>query len=71
MKNLLPKFVLVAFFAITSNAAINAQDVIGYITKSDKIEGGDVRAWSMPNYGGWETNFVHEYPKSENNCEKK
>ena len=38
----------------------------GYITKSDKIEGGDVRAWSMPNYGGWETNFVHEYPKPEN-----
>ena len=38
----------------------------GYITKSDKIEGGDVRAWSMPNYGGWETNFVHEFPKPEN-----
>ena len=34
MKNLLPKFALVAFFAITSNTAINAQDVIGYITKS-------------------------------------
>ena len=35
----------------------------GYITKTDKIEGADVQAWSMPNYGGWESNFVHEHPK--------
>ena len=36
----------------------------GYITKTDKIEGEDVVAWSMDNYGGWQSNFVHEHPKS-------
>ena len=46
MKNLLPKFALVAFFAITSNAAISAQDVIGYITKSATNAG-----WMMINLG--------------------
>ncbi len=46
MKNLLPKFALVAFFAMTSNAAINAQDVIGYITKSATNAG-----WMMINQG--------------------
>jgi ABC-type sugar transport system substrate-binding protein len=46
MKNLLPKFALVAFFAITSNATINAQDVIGYITKSATNAG-----WMMINQG--------------------
>ena len=46
MKNLLPKFVLVAFFAITSNSTINAQDVIGYITKSATNAG-----WMMINQG--------------------
>ena len=46
MKNLLPKFALVAFFAITSNVAINAQDVIGYITKSATNAG-----WMMINQG--------------------
>lgn len=46
MKNLLPKFALVAFFAITSNAAISAQDVIGYITKSATNAG-----WMMINQG--------------------
>ncbi len=46
MKNLLPKFALVAFFAITSNASINAQDVIGYITKSATNAG-----WMMINQG--------------------
>lgn len=35
----------------------------GYITKTDKIEGADVVAWSMDNYGGWQSNFVHEHPK--------
>jgi hypothetical protein len=35
----------------------------GYITKTDKLEGSDTQAWSMPNYGGWESNFVHEHPK--------
>ena len=36
----------------------------GYITKTDKIEGLDnVAAWSMDNYGGYQSNFVHEHPK--------
>ena len=46
MRNLLPKFALLAFFAITSNATINAQDVIGYITKSATNAG-----WMMINQG--------------------
>jgi hypothetical protein len=37
----------------------------GYITKSDKTEGSDVAAWSMDNYAGWQTAFVHEHPKPE------
>ncbi len=36
----------------------------GYITKTDKIEGSDTVAWGMDNYGGWQSNFVHEHPKS-------
>lgn len=35
----------------------------GYITKSDKIDASDPIAWSMPNYSGWQTNFVHVEPK--------
>ena len=35
----------------------------GYITKTDKIEGADVAAWSMDNYPGGQSNFVHEHPK--------
>ena len=35
----------------------------GYITKTDKIEGSDTAAWSMDNYGGYQSNFVHEHPK--------
>jgi ABC-type sugar transport system substrate-binding protein len=46
MRNLLPKFALLAFFAITSNATTNAQDVIGYITKSATNAG-----WMMINQG--------------------
>ena len=46
MRNLLPKFALLAFFAITSNSTINAQDVIGYITKSATNAG-----WMMINQG--------------------
>ena len=46
MRNLLSKFVLLTFFAITSNAAIQAQDVIGYITKSATNAG-----WMMINQG--------------------
>ena len=37
----------------------------GYIVKADKTTGGDEIAWSMPNYGGWDTNFLHHYPKTE------
>ena len=37
----------------------------GYIIKADKTTGGDVVAWTMPNYGGGETNFLHHYPKTE------
>ena len=46
MKNLIPKYALEAFFAITSNATTNAQDVIGYITKSATNAG-----WMMINQG--------------------
>jgi hypothetical protein len=37
----------------------------GYIIKADKTTGGDEIAWTMPNYGGWDTNFLHHYPKTE------
>jgi hypothetical protein len=37
----------------------------GYIVKADKTTGGDVVAWTMPNYGGWNTDFLHHYPKTE------
>ena len=37
----------------------------GYIVKSDKTTGGDEIAWTLPNYGGWDTNFLHHYPKTE------
>ena len=37
----------------------------GYIVKADKTTGEDEVAWTMPNYGGWETNFLHHYPKTE------
>ena len=37
----------------------------GYIVKADKTTGGDVVAWTMPNYGGWDTDFLHHYPKTE------
>ena len=46
MRNLLSKFVVLTFFAITSNSAIQAQDVIGYITKSATNAG-----WMMINQG--------------------
>ena len=46
MRNLLLKFALIAFFAITSIATTNAQDVIGYITKSATNAG-----WMMINQG--------------------
>ena len=34
----------------------------GYISKADKIEGEEILAWEMPNYGGWTTNYAHEHP---------
>ena len=34
----------------------------GYISKADKIEGEEVQAWQMHNYGGWTTNYAHEHP---------
>ena len=37
----------------------------GYIVKADKTTGGDVVAWTMSNYGGWETDFLHHYPQTE------
>ena len=40
----------------------------GYIVKADKTTGGaggDEVAWTMPNYGGWDTDFLHHYPKTE------
>ncbi len=37
----------------------------GYITKSDKIDASDPLAWSMTNYLGGQTNFVHEEPKPD------
>ncbi len=36
----------------------------GYITKTDKIEGlENVASWSMDNYLGYQSNFLHEHPK--------
>ena len=35
----------------------------GYVTKTDKTEGSDFAAWSMDNYGGYQSNFIHEHPK--------
>ncbi|AWI24738.1 CotH kinase family protein [Flavobacterium pallidum] len=37
----------------------------GYITKCDKTTGGDPVAWTMPNYNGWEVEFIHELPKPQ------
>jgi hypothetical protein len=36
----------------------------GYITKSDKLTGGDPVAWTMPSYvSGNDAVFIHELPK--------
>jgi hypothetical protein len=38
----------------------------GYITKTDKITGGDPIAWSMSSYLGFNDNtFIHDWPKPE------
>ncbi len=36
----------------------------GYITKSDKVTGGDPVAWQMASYAGG-TDFIHDWPKPE------
>jgi len=39
----------------------------GYITKADKLTGGDPIAWTMSSYVGLnDVNFIHELPKPEN-----
>ena len=42
----------------------------GYITKADKLTGGDPIAWTMPSYislnGVFDVMFIHELPKPEN-----
>lgn len=35
----------------------------GYITKSDKTEGSDIAAWTMPTNSGGSAAFIHEHPK--------
>ncbi|MEN8765268.1 MAG: CotH kinase family protein [Wenyingzhuangia sp.] len=37
----------------------------GYIVKADKITGSGDVAWRMPNYGGWETDFLHHKPSAD------
>lgn len=37
----------------------------GYIVKADKTTGGDVVAWTMQNSTGWNTDFLHHKPKTE------
>lgn len=44
----------------TDNAAPNLSG--GYITKADKITGGDPVAWEMESYAGY-VNFIHDLPK--------
>jgi spore coat protein CotH len=46
----------------TDNAAPNVTG--GYIVKADKTTGGDVVAWTMPNYLGNNSNFLHDSPKT-------
>ncbi|MDA8729104.1 CotH kinase family protein [Flavicella sp.] len=36
----------------------------GYITKSDKWEGNEL-GWTMPNYGGYNTDFINVHPSPE------
>lgn len=42
----------------------------GYVSKSDKIEGEEVFAWSMSSYGWGNANFAHEQPKPEDITEE-
>jgi hypothetical protein len=38
----------------------------GYITKSDKVTGGDKVAWTMQSFTNVNVNFIHQLPKPEN-----
>jgi len=38
----------------------------GYITKADKLTGGDTPAWTMTQWNGWGVDYIHELPKPEN-----
>ena len=49
-----------------SDADNSSPDITGgYIVKADKTTGGDIVGWTMPNYGGWDTEFLYHYPKTE------
>ena len=37
----------------------------GYISKADKIEGEEILAWELPNYGGFNTQYALEHPKPD------
>lgn len=37
----------------------------GYITKADKLTGGDPVAWSTVSYAGENVNYIHDLPKPE------
>jgi hypothetical protein len=37
----------------------------GYITKADKTTGGDPVAWTMPTYGQWQAEFIHDLPEPD------
>ena len=38
----------------------------GYITKADKLTGGDIPAWTMSQWYGGSVDYIHELPKPEN-----
>lgn len=35
----------------------------GYVTKCDKMTGGDQRAWTLPTTKGWTVDFIHDSPE--------
>ena len=37
----------------------------GYIVKSDKIEGEEILAWELPNYGGYNNQYALEHPSPD------
>ena len=37
----------------------------GYIVKSDKIEGEEILAWELPNYGGYNIQYALEHPSPD------